>query len=385
MKSAWKPRGVSLSSSGVRVVGQLGCLAGLAEAGLLDDVTDWYGCSGGSLSAYAGALGVSATWLRHVADILDLRPLGAVYEEELMAFPQSWGVRDARILQTYIGRFYDTWEPRASSWTFADLKRERAHVSLAITGTNMTRGTQVVFSYETTPDMRILDAIQISATMPIFYTPWLAENGDVLCDGGVLEYYPWACVRDRDNTLVIACEEAGIDGRHEHTLGRRPIKTVFDYIERVIHVAVNVKRRCTVPRYWIALNNDEITTLEFNMTKERRMALFYGGVRAATSWAAFRTHLLRSDVSGVTADVSGITLTESAGTPVLRTGITSGLPVKTAQTPPRCEGPCRAPCCHRLSGESGLGSPECRSPLSSGAPSRDLHTPLRQTARRWSL
>ena len=364
MKSAWKPRGVSLSSSGVRAVGHFGCLTGLAEAGILDDVTDWYGCSGGSIAAYAGALGVSATWLRHLAEVFDLRPLGAIYEEELMAFPQSWGIRDAGVLQTYLGRFFDTWEPRASSWTFADLKRERPNVNLTITGTNLTRGTQVIFNYETTPAMRILEAVQISGSVPLFYTPWLSPSGDVYCDGGIIEYFPWTCVRKPDETLVIVCEEAGIDGRHEQTLSKKPIKTVFDYVDRVIHVSVNVKRRCAVPKFWIALNNDEITTLEFNMTKEQRLGLFYGGMKAATSWVAFRSRMITADVSA---------------------GFTSAVPLRTAQSPPRCEGPCREPCYHRPSAESELGSPECRSPPSSEAPSRGLHTPSRRTVRRWSL
>jgi predicted acylesterase/phospholipase RssA len=364
MKSAWKPRAVSLSSSGVRAVGQFGCLAGLTESGLLEDVTDWYGCSGGSISAYAGALGVSATWLRHVADMFDLRPLGAIYEEELMTFPQTWGIRDATVLQTYLGRFFDTWEPRASSWTFADLKRERPQINLVITGTNLTRGTQVIFSHETTPAMRILEAVQISGSVPLFYTPWISPTGDVYCDGGILEYFPWACVKHRDETLAIICEEAGIDGRHEQTLGDRPIKTIFDYVDRVIHVAFNVKRRCATPKFWIALNNDKVTTLEFNLTKEQRLGLFYGGMKAASSWVAFRSQMTTSDVSA---------------------GFTSSVPLKTAQSPPRYEGPCREPCCHRPSAESALGSPECRSPPSSEAPSRGLHTPSRRPVRRWSL
>lgn len=378
MKSAWKPRGISLSSSGVRAVGHLGCLAGLADAGLLSDVTDWYGCSGGAIVAYAGALGVSGTWLRHVAELFDLRPLGTLHEEELMAFPQTWGIRDAGVLQTYLGRFFDTWEPQASTWTFADLKRERPHTNLFITATNLTRGTQTVFSCDTTPTMRILEAVQVSGSVPFFYTPWTSPSGDIFCDGGIIEYFPWACVRQPDDTLVIVCEEGGIDGRHEHTLGKKPLVTVFDYIERVVHVTVNVKRRCAVPRYWIALNNDEITTLEFNMTKEQRLGLFYGGMKAATAWAAFRLQMITADMSGITSD-------SSEGTPVLRTCITSGLPEGTAQSPPPCGGPCRAPCCHPPSAESAWGSPECRIPPSSGAPSRDSHTPSRRSVRRWSL
>jgi predicted acylesterase/phospholipase RssA len=366
MKSAWKPRGISLSSSGVRAVGHLGCLAGLSDAGLLDDVTDWYGCSGGAIAAFAGALGVSGTWLRHVAEVFDLRPLGTLHEEELMAFPQTWGIRDANVLQTYLGRFFDTWEPQSSAWTFADLKRERPHTNLFITATNLTRGTQAIFSHETTPTMRILEAVQVSGSVPFFYTPWVSPSGDIFCDGAIHEYFPWTCVRKPDDTLVVVCEEGGIAGRHEHTLGKKPLVTVFDYIERVIDVTVNVKRRSSVPRYWIALNNDEITTLEFNMTKEQRLGLFYGGMRAATSWAAFRTHVLATDVSGA----AGFTSVGTEGTP---------------QIPRPYEGPCRAPCCHRPSGESGWGSPECRIPPSSGAPSRDLHTPSRRSDRRWSL
>ena len=293
--SGWKPRSVSLSSGGAKAIGQLGVLARLLESGVLDEVRDWYGCSGGSLGALFCALGVSAAWIRDVAEHFDMASTVEISDDPVESFSQRWGVANSEFTRTFLGRFVDTWEPGASAWTFADLRRERG-VGLHVIATNVTQGVQAVFDATLTPDMRILDAVMASCAVPLFFTPWIGSNGDVYTDGAVIEYYPWRCVEDKDNTLVIVCEEQGIHGRAISF--EIPPATVSEFVERLLRIARRggLRTQGTPPRNWIALNNHDIGALEIHMTRENRLALFRGGERAAAGWLAFRAQRITDSV-----------------------------------------------------------------------------------------
>lgn len=284
MAGLWQPRVVSFSSGGVRVLGHVGVLVALVEEGLAAGVREWWGCSGGALCALLGALGVTAGWMRTCAETLDLRLLGGVEEEMVADFFRVWGVNSGRAWMEYVGRVLDTWEPGVAGWTFADLAAARPGVRYCVTATNLTRGCLEVFSVETTPDMRLLDAMRASCAVPLFYSPWVSTSGDVYCDGAVVEQFPWESVRDKAGTLVVVCSEAAM-GRGATAAG--PIVGLSGYVGRIYQVA---RRRVTGPpvRNWIAVNNRTVGVLDFGLDVTGRLALFEEGRQAGRGWLAFR-------------------------------------------------------------------------------------------------
>jgi len=284
MDGPWQPRIVTFSSGGVRVLGHIGVLAALTEAGLTRDIREWWGCSGGALCALLGALGVTPAWLRDCVGALDLRLLGAVEEDMVTDFFRTWGVNSGRAWMEYVGRVLETWEPGIAGWTFADLAAARPGVRLGIIATNLTAGCLVVFSAETTPAMPLLDALRASCSVPLFYTPWVGVSGDIYCDGAVIEQFPWEPIADKTATLVVACSEAAL-GRGVRCAG--PITGLSEYVSRIYHVA---RRRVTGSpvRNWIAVNNRTVGILDFGLEAAGRLALFEEGWHAGQGWLAFR-------------------------------------------------------------------------------------------------
>jgi NTE family protein len=286
--SGWKPRAVSFSSGGVKSVGQMGAAVCLMEAGIFDEVTHWYGCSGGAIVAFFCALGASPQWIRDAAEHFDLRPTFEFNEESVCNFPQSWGIASLAGYRSYMGRFADAWEPGASTWTFADMARKRPDTRLTLIAANISRRRQAVFSVETTPNMSVLEAVCVSGAIPLIFVPWRDEAGDIYIDGAFLEYYAWRTVPNKDETLVIVCDEAGINGRRS-AVAQTPITSLTEYLQRVFSVAnKHGILHSDTPRYWIALNNQAISTVDFGMPKETRMALFRGGEVAGSRWLTFR-------------------------------------------------------------------------------------------------
>jgi predicted acylesterase/phospholipase RssA len=294
MAGLWQPHVVSFSSGGVRVLGHVGVLAALIEAGMTGAIQEWWGCSGGALCALLGALGVSAAWLRDCVEALDLRLLGGVEEEMVADYFQTWGVNSGRGWIAYVGRVLETWEPGVATWTFADLAAARPGVRFCVIATNLTRGCLDVFSATTTPDVRLLDALRASCAVPFFYTPWISASGEVFCDGAVVEQFPWKGIGDKAGTLVVVCSDTA--------LGRRPvtgpIAGITDYVGRIYQAA---RRRCgedvTPVRNWIAVNNRTVGVLDFGLDAAGRRALFEEGLRAGRGWLTFRRQNHRPEPS----------------------------------------------------------------------------------------
>ena len=105
--------------------------------------------------------------------------------------------------------------------TFAELKklqsehprRYEAFKDIYFVGTNLTTGYTEVFSYETTPDAIISDALRISMSIPLIFTPhklFLKQNdkrvpdprGCLYVDGGLLSNYPLWLFDDRRYATV---------------------------------------------------------------------------------------------------------------------------------------------------------------------------------------
>lgn len=279
----WKPTGVSFSSGGVHTVGQLGALSKLLDTGILDNVRNWYGCSGGSFAALLGIIGVSPAWIRDASQHMDTCLLGEIEEDCITNYLNCWGITSGKKLVALIGRIIDTWEPGSSAWTFADLSANRPGITLNITATNLTRQCLTVFNAANSPDIAILDAVRASCAVPCFYTPWTSPQGEMFCDGGILENYPWACVDDKKKTLVIVCSDTGISKR---AVKHSAVKTFPEYIG-LLSKLLQSQTPDVFPTYWIAINTTCVGSLDFHMTKEERLAVFDEGVVAASRWLDF--------------------------------------------------------------------------------------------------
>lgn len=287
MTAAWKPTGVSFSSGGAAAVVQFGALARLNDAGTLSSVRHWYGCSAGALAAFLGLLEVSTSWLREACGHFNANAISQIEQEMIGDFFNSWGLNSGQKYVEFLSKFVEIWEPGCSNWTFADIEQHRPGKTLTIIACNLSQGCQAIFSYATTPSMKIMDAIQASGSIPLFYKPWIDTSGNYYSDGAIMEYYPWACVPDKENTLVIACSDTGITGR---ALGYKKIASINEFIERVSNL-MQLRNTDETPKYWIAINNQKYGVFDFDMTNDERKALFDEGSAVVDKWLAFQPHV----------------------------------------------------------------------------------------------
>jgi NTE family protein len=199
-----------LEGGGMKGIAYAGALEVLDSLGISDSIKRVAGTSSGAMNGMMYALGYSGKEIRH----LNLNTNFGKYNQ--VGFPLIGGL--VRIKRTY--GYYktdrlieDLGKVMAAKGFSPDLTFEELYIAhqsgknvklLYLTGANLTDQKTEVFSHETYPTMRVLDAVRISISIPMYFEAVfmqpdgsLVEKKDadsttkVMVDGGVLDNYPF--------------------------------------------------------------------------------------------------------------------------------------------------------------------------------------------------
>lgn len=116
-------------------------------------------------------------------------------------FLVNYGLNDGKkfiiLIKTFILKKFNK-----NDITFKELY-DKTKKELYIIATNYSKCKEELFNHKNTPDLKITDAIRMSISLPIFFTP-INQNNDLLIDGGFtnnlgLNY----C--DPNKTLIVCC------------------------------------------------------------------------------------------------------------------------------------------------------------------------------------
>ena len=131
--------------------------------------------------------------------------------------------------------------------------------NICIVTTNITKRTEELFSFDTTPDASVLIAIRMSIAVPIIFTPVCYNNCQYL-DGGLVNNFPINHVKS-DNFLGITC----------NFNVRQELKQFHHYIFNFIHIAVktitlkNITKDNLDKIIFLKNKDDNISELDFNI------------------------------------------------------------------------------------------------------------------------
>ena len=214
---------------GVLGIAYLGVLDYLYRNGLMENVTRVAGTSAGAITACVTSFNIPFWDIRKISNTLDYNKVPSKGQQENMPFiPEDMNevmerlLGDVSCFYRLMNRygwfstdyFYD-WikgviedqfdsTKKQPPYTFADFrnpfihKENRPFFDLYVIGTDISMKTTQVFSFETTPDMEVAQAVQISMSVPIFFEAVFQEHIDlqgnsfsnIFCDGGLMNNYP---------------------------------------------------------------------------------------------------------------------------------------------------------------------------------------------------
>lgn len=188
---AYHFRNLVFEGGGVKGIAYVGALQELEKRGIMENIQRVGGTSAGAINAVLLALGFSLKETERILMNLDFNNF----------MDDTWGVvRDTKRLISefgwYKGDFFRGWmgdrireKTKNENATFNDLKNQDFK-DLYLIGTNLATGFSEVFSIEHTPRMRVVDAVRISMSIPLFFAAVRDWRKDVYVDGGVFNNYP---------------------------------------------------------------------------------------------------------------------------------------------------------------------------------------------------
>lgn len=193
-----------MEGAGIRGLAYCGALLELQNGEQLDALERVAGTSAGSIVASLLAVGYSAS---EIATIVGNTNFGDFNDGQYFFV----GGAD-RMLESYgwyKGDVFEGWleshiarKTQNAHITFGELHAAPAaqnYLDLYVAATNLTRQIPTYFSHETHPDMRIVDAVRASMSVPFWFEAVHLDSlgkrvapgeGEVYIDGGVLANYP---------------------------------------------------------------------------------------------------------------------------------------------------------------------------------------------------
>jgi NTE family protein len=179
--------------------------------------------------------------------------------------------------------------------TYADLNFKR----LRVFGTNLSRQAVQEFSYETTPDMAVADAVRISMSIPFFFEArYFEQNGqnDIYCDGGVLNNYPIDTFDDKStaeeagDTMLYRTPNQATLGFHFDNQSQQPSPPINDLrrftgsvIDAILDIQdILLKTRPGDERRSVFINDLGVKFTDFQLSDQTKWDLIAQG-RIATS------------------------------------------------------------------------------------------------------
>jgi len=204
-------RNLVMEGGGIRGIAYGGALLELEQRGVLAGLQRVGGTSAGAIQAALLAVGYSA---QEIIDVVNATPVQRLNDGRLILFggtrrlvkQYGWyrGDEFSAYLSELVGRKTQRPDLTLGELHALALAQPGRFRDLYTTGTNLTQQRVQVFSHETTPTMRVADAVRISMSIPLYFravlldaenhvitgTPAPGQPVQVLVDGGLLANYP---------------------------------------------------------------------------------------------------------------------------------------------------------------------------------------------------
>ena len=244
-------RNLVMEGGGIRGIAYGGALLELEQRGVLAGLRRVGGTSAGAIQAALLAVGYSA---QEIIDVVNATPVQRLNDGRFIFFGgthrliKEYGWYRGDEFSTYLGELVAR-KTRNAHLTLGELhelaqREPTRYRDLYTTGTNLTRQRVQVFSYETTPTMRVADAVRISMSIPLYFRAVLLDAGNqvitgtpapgqpvqVLVDGGLLANYP---VDLFDYPRYLPAGPAAAPDAHGHVFNPETLGLRLDRAEQI--------------------------------------------------------------------------------------------------------------------------------------------------------
>ena len=183
------------SSGGIMGYAFIGTYKYLEEHKLIDNIKNIAGCSTGSIMALIVSLGFSSKEIEKIAKGIDFSKL-VNQNNNILDMVDNYGYENGEYLIKIIKIILKT-KTNNEDITFKE-HYELFNKKLIIVGCNFCKIKVEYFNHKTQPDMKIWEAIRISCSIPILFTPYKYKDC-LYVDGALIQPCPTNYFKDQKN------------------------------------------------------------------------------------------------------------------------------------------------------------------------------------------
>ena len=221
-------------------------------------------------------LGYSISSLKDICERFDFAVLQEPAPDGFLSFIDNYGIDTGEKLVRFLQALL-TIKGYAADLTFEGLKGPYA---LEVVASNLTSGLPVIFSAMKTPEVKIVDALRASMSLPFYFWPVHLEDS-LLVDGGVHGLYPMNLLSDeeqKDALGIILLQSIGHWNKFDGPDA---------FILRLYEITSQSKSVLLYERYkdnTIRITTPPISSLKFGLSTEERKKLFDAGLKAVDNY-----------------------------------------------------------------------------------------------------
>ena len=280
---------IVLEGGGVKGIAYAGVLKALDDKEVLEGVEKIAGASAGAMAATLAAIGTPTDILKRVLFEKDFKDFedNTFITIGLFRLLFKYGWHPGKEVERWFGNLIEeAGLPR--DVTFKQLRTYPGTKDLYLKGTNVSRGKSVTFCASETPDIRILDAVRVSMSIPFFFSA-VKINGEHYADGGVLKNYPIRIFDKSDGEPNMNTLGFRLDSRDE--LEKEPKYPTTNVIKFGIAVVSNIYNALQTSHLkrvdWertIRIDTADIGAVDFNLSEQQKNYLYQTGYDTTTDY-----------------------------------------------------------------------------------------------------
>lgn len=166
---------IVLSGGALKVVTMIGCIKYLEETKELDHIVNYVGTSGGSIISLFLVLGYSfSEIIEFMRDVFYKESIQQLNIDEIFAIFTSYGINSGQCLINFCEEILSR-RGIDTKITFIELAKMTGK-NLVVCVSNLTEERTEYFNVDTEPNLPVVNAIRISCSIPLIFTPVLYKN-----------------------------------------------------------------------------------------------------------------------------------------------------------------------------------------------------------------
>jgi len=261
-----------LSGGGVKGVAHLGGLKALQELGMLQYIDSYIGSSVGAMISVMLSIGYSPEELFKFISILDINKMKSISFTNLLGL---FGLDDGKRIELVFDKMFSA-KNISPLITFKQLfEKTGKTVIIAVACLNDKKA--YYYSHTNVPDMKVLLAVRMSTSIPIYFAP-VRYNGKLFIDGGCIDNYPIQLFNnclDEVIGLYLTDVRDNIDD----------ITNIEDLLLHIIQclfegVTCNSLKGKGYEKHSVKISLSKISLVDFNIDKQTKQKLYDTGYDA---------------------------------------------------------------------------------------------------------